>query len=133
MDGASDLLRALRAAGFRLAIGSSGPAANVEVILRCLPSAELIEARVHGGEVEKGKPEPEVFLRAAEKLGVAPHRCAVVEDAPAGVQAAKRAGMAVVALTGTATREELAAADLVVDSLRELTPTQLAGLIDRTA
>ena len=131
MDGASELLAALHEAGYAMAIGSSGPPENVQLVLDSLPGAEHITASVTGKDVTNGKPDPQVFLIAAKKLGVEPIRCAVLEDAPAGVQAARRANMAAVALTGTADRQTLAAdADVVVESLRELTPQSLAALID---
>ena len=131
MDGAEELIRALDAAGCALGIGSSGPPANVAAVRECLSCGERIRATVDGTEVTRGKPDPEVFLKVAEKLGVPASRCAVVEDAPAGVEAARRAGMAAVGLTGTAPREKLAErAHLVVDSLRELSPAVIAGLID---
>ena len=130
MDGAGELLAALAAAGMAMAIGSSGPPENVAVVMRCLRGAEHIAATVDGTQVARGKPHPEVFLKAAEKLGIEPRRCAVVEDAPAGVEAARRAGMAAIALTGTAPREKLAPrAHLVVDSLRELSAQGIADLI----
>jgi beta-phosphoglucomutase len=130
MDGAPELLAALHEARFRLAIGSSGPPENVELVLRKLPGAEHVAATVTGKEVTHGKPHPEVFLKAAAKLGLEPRCCAVVEDAPAGVEAARRAGMAAIALTGTADRDSLADhAHLVVDSLRELSPKRIAELI----
>ncbi len=132
MDGAPELLAALHRAHFRLAIGSSGPPENVELVLRKLPGAEHVTATVTGKEVTHGKPHPEVFLKAAAKLGLEPRCCAVVEDAPAGVEAARRAGMAAIALTGTADRDALADhAHLVVDSLRELSPKRTAELIRR--
>jgi beta-phosphoglucomutase len=131
MDGARDLIDALRAAGFRLAVGSSGPPENVAACIRGLERTGAFDATVDGAQVTRGKPEPEVFLKAAEKLAVAPARCAVVEDAVAGVEAAKRAGMVAVGLTGTTTRAALApGADLVVDSLRALSPEAVAALID---
>jgi len=131
MDGARDLIDALRAAGFRLAVGSSGPPENVAACLRGLGRADAFDAAVDGAEVLRGKPEPEVFLKAAAKLGLPPGRCAVLEDAVAGVESAKRAGMAAVGLTGTTTREALGPrADRVVDSLRDLSPGTLAALID---
>ncbi|MBE3099655.1 MAG: HAD family phosphatase [Planctomycetes bacterium] len=131
MDGAGELLDALAAAGFALAVGSSGPPENVEVALRGMGRARLFDAVVNGREVTRGKPDPEVFLKAAEKLGVAPKRCAVVEDSLAGLEAARRAGMTPIGLTGTFPRERLAEkAALVVDSLRELSPERIAGLID---
>ena len=133
MDGAGELLHTLHEAGFAMAIGSSGPAENIELARRCLSGCELIRATVNGMEVTHGKPDPEVFLTAARKLGVAPARCVVVEDAPAGLEAARRAGMAAVAITGTAPRAKLALrAHLVVDSLRELTPARLRTLIEST-
>ena len=132
MDGAGELIRALHAAGFHLAIGSSGPAENVATVKECLRDGNLISATVHGGDVKRGKPDPEVFLTAAGKLGLEPGRCAVIEDATVGVEAARRAGMAAVALTGTASREALAErAHLVVASLRELTPTVIADVVRR--
>ena len=70
-----------------------------------------------------------MFLLAAERLGVPPARCAVIEDAPQGVEAANRAGMTSIGLTGTTTREKLAHARLVVDHLSELSPERIASLI----
>jgi len=131
MDGALDLIAALKAAGFRLAVGSSGPPENVAAALEGLDREGTFDVKVDGSEVTRGKPHPEVFLKAAEKLGLEPARCAVVEDAPAGVEAAERAGMAPIGLTGTAPRERLTRhAVLVVDSLRELSPARIAELID---
>ncbi len=132
MDGATELLRGLHAAGFALAIGSSGPPENVAAVCECLPGAELISAQVTGTDVTRGKPDPQVFLIAADKLGVDPSHCAVVEDAPAGVEAARAAGMAAIAITGTADRSELrnAGAHFVVDSLRELTVPLVDEIID---
>ena len=129
-EGASDLIEALAGAGFGLAVGSSAQLLNVELTLEHLPQGELIAAKVSGDDVTRGKPDPEVFLLAAERLDVPPARCAVVEDAPAGVEAANRAGMASIGLTGTATRTELDHARLVVDSLRELSPEVIGRLID---
>ena len=132
MDGASDLIRALHEAGFRLAIGSSGPPENVALVLRELRGGELFSATVNGTEVTRGKPNPDVFLTAALKLGIEPARAAVIEDAPAGVEAAKRAGMTAIALLGTAPRERLAEhADLIVGSLRDLSPHLIRDTIAR--
>jgi len=130
MAGAGALVAALHAAGAAMAIGSSGPPENVAVVMQCLPGAEHIAATVDGTQVTHGKPDPEVFLLAAAKIGVAPADCAVIEDAPAGVEAARRADMIAIAITGTAPRERLAErAHLVVDSLGELSPRRIAELI----
>jgi beta-phosphoglucomutase len=134
MDGATDLLDALKDAGFALAIGSSGPPENVAAALLGLGRATLFDAIVTGREVKEGKPHPEVFLKAAEKLGLQPRACAVIEDSLAGLEAAVRAKMTAIGITGTFPRERLAEkAALVVDSLRELTPERIAELIDRKA
>ena len=133
MPGARDLVRALHAAGFALAVGSSGPRANIDVCVAGLDLPGLFSAIITREDVTRGKPEPEVFLVAADRLGVPPARCAVVEDAPAGIEAANRAGMTSIALTGTATADALADADLIVASLAELTPARIAELIDGDA
>lgn len=130
MDGAPELLDALTNAGFKLAIGSSGPPENVAAVLEELGAAHFA-ATVTGHDVTRGKPDPQVFLIAAERLGVPPASCAVVEDAVHGIEAANAAGMASIALTGTTTRENFVAADLVVDSLRELTPEAIRALIEK--
>jgi len=129
MHGAGVLLESLRRAGIKLAIGSSGPPENVELVLKHL-GRDIFAAAVTARDVTHGKPHPEVFLKAAGKLRVDPIDCAVVEDAPAGIQAARTAGMIAIGLTGTAPRQELAAeAHIVVDSLDELSPEKIVSLI----
>lgn len=81
---------------------------------------DVPESFVTVEDVERGKPHPEPFLLAAERLGVDPADCLVCEDAPSGITAAKAAGCAVVAVTTTASAGELAAADLVVESLADV-------------
>lgn len=130
MPGAVGLIDALAAAGFKLAIGSSGPPANIALTLEKLGRPDSFSAIVSGADVTRGKPDPQVFVLAAERLGVPPARCAVVEDAPPGIEAANRAGSFSIALTSTTTREELAHAKLIVDRLDELSPELVAALID---
>lgn len=132
MDGAITLIDALHDAGFALAVGSSAPPENVVLSLDGLGRRDAFQAVVTGRDVTRGKPDPQVFLLAAERLGLAPRDCAVIEDAPAGVRAATAAGMANVALLGTAPRATLleAGACLTVESLRELSPDAIARLID---
>ncbi len=132
MPGAIELLRQLHAAGFRLAVGSSGPPENVDLVWNELGLTRFMSARVTGADVHHGKPDPEVFLRAAQKLDLAPQACAVVEDAPVGVEAARRAGMKAVALTGTHPAAALATADCLVDRLGALSPSLIRGLFDKT-
>jgi beta-phosphoglucomutase len=128
MDGAVELIDALAADGFVLAVGSSGPPENVALLLEKLDRAQRFQAVVTGAEVTRGKPDPQVFALAAKRLGARPADCIVVEDAVHGVEAARRAGMKSVALAGTSSRDELRDADLVVESLREITPAKLRKL-----
>ncbi len=129
MPGGPELVHSLHRAGFLLAVGSSAPPANVELSIELLGLRDVFGAVVTGRDVQRGKPDPQVFLLAAERLGLAPAACAVVEDAPAGVAAGRAGGMTVIALTGTATRQQLAAADLMVDRLDELSPARLQKLL----
>jgi beta-phosphoglucomutase len=129
MEGAIELIDSLVAVGFVLAVGSSGPPENIELSLQKLGRAHCFSARVTGMDVPRGKPDPEVFQLAAKRLGVRPSQCAVIEDAPAGIAAARAAGMTAIALTGTAPTVKLGAAHLIVDSLRELTPERITHLI----
>ncbi len=130
LPGAKALVEALAADGFLLAVGSSGPRANVEMALEILGVRGRFAAISSLEDVSEGKPHPEVFLKAAEKLGLPPARCVVLEDAPQGVEAGRRAGCKTVAVTSTRAAAELADADLVVDALSEVSPERLRGLID---
>ncbi|MCK4872816.1 MAG: HAD family phosphatase [Phycisphaerales bacterium] len=134
MPGAADLIGALRDAGCRIAVGSSGPPENVQLVIDRLALEGLLGAVVHGMDVTRGKPDPQVFLLAAQRLGIEPRHCVVVEDAPAGIAAAHAAGMSCVALCSTGrTCDELAEADLIVDALTDLQPAHFIRLLaDRT-
>jgi beta-phosphoglucomutase-like phosphatase (HAD superfamily) len=96
-----------RALGFKLGVGSAGDRHNLAFALQHLALAEPPHAVVGGDEGLPGKPEPAIFLEAARRLGVAPERCIVFEDAPLGIEAARRAGMRAVAVCTGHTREEL--------------------------
>src|SRR5688572_24561568 len=131
LPGAVELIDALHNAGFKLAVGSSGPPANVALTLEKLGRASRFAAAVTGADVTRGKPDPQVFQLAASRLSIPPERCAVIEDAPPGIEAANRAGMTGIAVLGTTTRENLAHAHLVVESLTELSPARIAELIQK--
>jgi beta-phosphoglucomutase len=111
--GLSDLLKSLREMGLRLAVGSSGPRENVDLILSAGGIRQSFEAIVHGGEVTHGKPSPDVFLLAAKRLGLPPGSCAVIEDAPAGIRAAVAARMLPIAVATTHDSSELKKAGAV--------------------
>lgn len=128
LPGVRRWLAALHAAGWRQAVASSAPRLNVEAILAALEIAHFFAAITSAEDVQRGKPDPQVFLVAAEKLNVAPERCVVVEDAPAGVEGGRRAGMATVGVLWS--HPELSA-DLVVRTLDELPPDAFERLLDR--
>ncbi len=119
LPGAVDLVRRLRAAGIRQAVVSSAPGLNVETVLKAIALADAFDALICEEDVQRGKPDPQGYLLAAERLAAPATGCVVIEDAPGGVEAAKRAGMRCIALAAGRRREELAAADLVVESLAD--------------
>jgi beta-phosphoglucomutase family hydrolase len=130
LPGVSKLLNDLKDSGFLLAIGSSAPRANLELVLERLSLQNQFNACVTDKDVEKGKPAPDTFLKAAEKLALSPGQCVVVEDAVQGIEAGKAAMMKVVAVTTTRDRADLKAADIVVDSLDELKAEDFVKLLN---
>lgn len=108
VKGLVPLLESLRAAGVRCAVGSSGCLANVDFVLEKCRIGEFFDARISGDRVTRCKPDPEIYLTAAAALGMAPADCVVFEDAKAGIESARRAGVGrVVALATTLPREVL--------------------------
>jgi beta-phosphoglucomutase len=126
LPGAAEWVRTLHQEGWRQAIASSAPRLNVEVMHRALEFGERIQVLVAAEDVSRGKPAPDVFLAAAERLGIEPARCIVVEDAEAGIEAAARAGMASIGVGPGA----VGAADVVVRTLAELPPDVFFRLLD---
>ena len=127
LPGAAEWVRHLHEEGWGQAIASSAPKLNVQVMHSALGFSGLIEILVAAEDVSRGKPDPEVFLRAASELGVLPQRCVVVEDAEAGIEAANRGGMRSVGVGDG----EVGAADVVVQSLADLPQDTFSKLIDR--
>jgi HAD superfamily hydrolase (TIGR01509 family) len=119
MAGVAELLEALSSAGVLLAIGSSGVRPNLELTVEACGLAGRFAAIASLEDIERGKPDPQVFLVAAAKAGVPPAQAVVFEDAPVGIQAAKAAGMYAVGLTTTHPADALhgAGADEVVTHL----------------
>jgi HAD superfamily hydrolase (TIGR01509 family) len=127
LPGAAEWVRALHDAGWRQAIASSAPRENVRVMHRALRFEGLIETLVGAEDVHRGKPDPEVFLAAAAHLGVEPERCVVVEDAPAGIEAARRGGMKSIGVGSG----DVGTADVVVGSLADLPDDTFGALLNR--
>lgn len=119
MDGVRDLLDALTAAGVKLAIGSSATRANLDLTVSACGLDGRFASIAALEDIRHGKPDPEVFLLAADRAGVEPARSVVFEDAPVGIRAAKRAGMYAVGVTTTTNETALveAGADQVVTTL----------------
>jgi len=134
LPGVRAMLDGLAALGVPQAIGSSAPRGNVEMILRVTGGGMFFRAMVGMEDTTRGKPHPEVFLTAAAKLGVAPGRCVVFEDAVAGVEAAKAGGMKCVGITfvGHHSAERLlaAGADRVIQSFEDITPAEVVALAE---
>ncbi|MDD5327380.1 MAG: HAD family phosphatase [Phycisphaerae bacterium] len=123
------LLADLKQKGFRLAIGSSTPKANLDLIRKRMNFDQYFDAYVTCEDVTEGKPSPQTFLKAAAKLSMPQGRCIVVEDAIAGVEAAKAAKMLVLAVATTRKRADLAKADLIFDTLAETTADDFIKLL----
>ena len=119
----------LRAEGVPQAIASSAPAANIDVIVDELGLRPYFTAIATGYDLP-GKPDPTLFLKAARQIDVPPERCVVVEDAIAGVEAAKRAGMRCIAVTTTNPAPALDGADVVVEGLDALPPDAFTRLLE---
>ncbi len=127
LPGADQWTLRLHASGWRQAIASSAPKANIDTIVDTLHIGERFQALVSADDVPSGKPDPGLFLAASARLSLAPNRCVVVEDAPAGIEAAHRGGMRAI---GVLTTQRELAADLVVDRLDRLPPDAFQSLLD---
>ena len=130
LPGAIELIRSLNEQGVKMAIASSATIENIELITQGLRVKNYFQAIVWGREVAEGKPSPQGFLLAARRLAVEPRDCLVIEDAVAGVAAARRAGMKCLAVTNNHPRASLSEADLVVDTLEAVGMADLAALFN---
>jgi len=129
--GLPEFLDALKAANVRLAVGTSAPQSNVGFTLDGLNIRSYFDAIVDASMISHGKPNPEIYLTAARRVGVEPAHCVVFEDAFAGIEAGIRAGMNVVAVATSHTRAELetTGASLIVDTFADLTVAQVKTLL----
>ena len=129
VDGAADTVRRL-GDSFRIALASSSNRPLIDAVLDVSGLGRLFEATASSEEVARGKPAPDVFLEAARRLGLAPAACAAVEDSGNGIRAAHAAGMRVVAIPNRRyppPEDALALADVVLDSIADLTQAALSG------
>ncbi len=119
LPGVASWVHRLHEQGWHQAVASSAPRPNIEVVLDALAATHSFQAIVSAEDVHKGKPDPEVYLTAASRVGVLPERCIVVEDAVAGIEGARRAGMRSI---GVSHNGQDLDADVVVQSLDLLDP-----------
>ena len=127
LPGVAVWVRRLHDEGWLQAIASAAPRPNIDVVLEALAAARYFQAIVSAEDVHKGKPDPEVYLMAASRVGTAPDRSIVVEDAVAGVEAARGAGIRSI---GVSRNGKHLPADLVVQSLELLQPDAFDALLD---
>jgi beta-phosphoglucomutase len=134
LPGARSLLEGLGTAGIPQAIGSSAPRANIDLIIHLTRTDHFIKAIVSMEDTQRGKPDPQVFQIAAARLGIPSNRCVVFEDAVAGIQAAKNAGMKAIAVRSvghhSANSLYRAGADMVVESLEAVSLHAIRTLVE---
>jgi beta-phosphoglucomutase len=127
--GLEDLLKSFQQHQIPLAVCTNAPVANLDFMLEQTGIRPYFQVLIDASKVSKGKPDPEIYLTAAQLLGVSPDRCIVMEDSTVGVEAGLRAGMKVVGITTTHPAEELAHTHLVIDDFTNLTVDKLAALL----
>lgn len=125
LPGARELLEEIRAAGLKSAVGSASK--NAPEVVERLGIARLLDAVSHGGSVERQKPHPDLFLHAAAQLGLEPVGCVVVEDAAAGIEAARAGGFRSV---GLGPEQRVGAADIILPSLEGVYLQDLLGKLE---
>jgi beta-phosphoglucomutase len=118
----------LNANGVKLGVATSAPKANLELILSKVPIRDLFGSILASEDVQKHKPDPEVYLKSAENLGFSPNQCLVFEDSFSGVSAALNAGMKVVGVLTSHTKEELPPCNFYINDYKELTYNKIKAL-----
>lgn len=132
LPGVVPLLNYLKKAGYRMALASSAPLANIRLTLSELDITECFGAVVSGDDVTEGKPSPQIFRMAGEKLGIKPSDCLVIEDAVVGVIAAHRAGMLCLAVPNTYPAGRLKEAEAVVSSLADVSLENIKAIFEKS-
>ncbi|MDP9078402.1 MAG: HAD family phosphatase [Bacteroidota bacterium] len=128
INGLENFLTELKNSGIKMAMATSATVEDIDFILNKVPIRDDFEEIVNSSMVSKPKPNPQIFLKAAEKLNTPPSKCVVFEDSLAGIKAGRDAGMKVVAITTGHKAEDLHPVDLVIDDYSELTVQKLAAL-----
>lgn len=132
IEGIKELLKELQSFKVPIAIASSSPRIFIEAVIKKIHIVEYFQNWISGEEVPKSKPEPDVFLKAAELLNVNPERCVVIEDSKSGTIAAKSAGMTCIGYKNVNSgNQDLSRADLVVDRISEISYKRMKELFDQ--
>lgn len=113
----------------KVGLATSSRKEKMHLLLTQLGFKQYFDAIVTGEEVENSKPAPDIFLKAANRLGIAPQDCIVVEDGPIGVSAAKKAGMKCIAITATTPAEKLIEADIIINSYENANLHELCSML----
>lgn len=129
LPGLIEFLKELKQAGNSLAVATSAPRVNLEFLFDRLPLRSLFDAAIDSSDVFLGKPDPEIFLKAAAKLNRAPSQCVVFEDSFAGIQAGRNAGMKVVGLATSHAPDKLEGSDLVIGDFVQITLKDIERLL----
>ena len=125
LSGLDNFLKELEDRNIPKAIGTSAPRSNVDFVLEHTHLRKYFTTILDQSDVEHGKPNPEIYLKVADRLGFPPQQCIVFEDSLSGVESAQRAGAKVVGVTTTHSHEELAHTDLTISDFTELEPLEL--------
>jgi len=128
IKGLENFLSELKSNGVKMAMATSATLEDIDFILNKIPIRDDFDEIVNSAMVSKSKPNPDIFLKAAEKLNMPPERCIVFEDSLAGIKAGNSAGMKVVGITTGHPAHKLQPVDLVINDYADLTPQKLAGL-----
>lgn len=131
LPGVVALLNELKAAGVPTSVGSSTPRANIDAVMEVIGVTDLFQEIVAAGDVTNGKPDPEVFLTAATRLGCLPENSVVLEDAQVGIRAGKAGGFHVLAVATTHSAEELTEADACHPNLATVSLSTLLALVTK--
>jgi len=131
ISGLVEFINNLKNNGAKLGVATSAPYANLELILNKVPIREILGSVMASEDVKKHKPDPEVYLTSAKNLGVSPDQCIVFEDSFSGVSAGLNAGMKVVGVLTSHTKEELPPCNLYIDDYKNLSYDTIRRLIDK--
>ena len=131
IDGLIHFLNEIKEANIPMNIATSGSPANVRFMFEHIPIAQYFGHVVDASEVVKGKPDPEIFLKAAQLANAEPARCVAFEDSLAGIASAKGAGMKVVGITTMESKDDLKETDLIIDDYIQINLEMLEKLFDK--